>query len=160
ETGRVFTTADVDGGTHGLIVLSHRVWTERYGRDPQFVGRTVRLDRTLFTVVGVMPSRFAENVEAWLPLVPDLVSAREDRRCLVVGRLGPNATLQRAQAEITGIAGALAAEHPSTNANWTMTPTPLARLRARESGGGYYQLQGAVGVLLLAVCANVANLLL
>src|SRR5262245_35572755 len=98
ELGRAFTAVDIDGGTFTLIVLSHRVWTERYGRDPQLVGRTVRLDRTPFTVIGVMPSQFDENVEAWIPLVTDLRPTRDDRRYLVVGRLAPGATIERAHA--------------------------------------------------------------
>ena len=77
-----------------------------------------------------------------------------------IARLRPSVTVDAARADLTSIAGSLAADHPQTNSGWELTPTPFDRLRARESGGGWYQLQAAVAFLLLVAGANIANLLL
>jgi hypothetical protein len=155
--GRAFVDA---GEVAGGVVLSDRLWREQLNGDPNAVGRLVRLEGEPYTVIGVMPRRFDENVDAWIPLRPDASAARDDRQYTAIARLRPSVTLDAARADLASIAGGLAADHPQTNSGWELTPTPINRLRARESGGGWYQLQAAVGFLLLIAGANIANLLL
>ncbi|HUQ83075.1 MAG TPA: FtsX-like permease family protein, partial [Gemmatimonadaceae bacterium] len=144
-----------------VIVLSDRLWREQFNGERSAVGRTARLDGETYTVLGVMPPRFDENTDAWIPLRDSpAAAARDDRQYTAIARLAPNATLTSASADLAAIAGRLAAENPRTNAGWELSPTPFNRLRARESGGGWFQLQAAVAVLLLIAGTNVANLLL
>ena len=157
--GRVFTEADVN--LTNVVVLSDGLWREQFAGAPTAIGRTARLDGATYTIRGVMPARFDENVDAWIPLHESpATAARGDRQYTAIARLRREITLDAAAADLTTIAGRLAAEHPQTNGGWELTPTSFSRLRARESGGGWFQLQAAVAVLLLVAGANVANLLL
>ena len=156
--GRPF--ADADGSLTRIVVLSDRLWREQLNGDPDAVGRLIRLEEEPYTVLGVMPPRFDENVDAWIPLRPNASAARDDRQYTAIARLQPSVTLDAARSDLASIAGSLAADHPRTNSGWELALTPFDRLRARESGGGWYQLQAAVGVLLLVAGANIANLLL
>jgi len=156
--GRAFV--DADGSVTLVAVLSDRLWREQLNGAPDALGRLVRLDGEPYTVLGVMPPQFDENVDAWIPLRSDASAARDDRQYTAIARLRPSVTLDAARADLASIAGRLAADHPQTNSGWELTPTPINRLRARESGGGWYQLQAAVGFLLLVAGANIANLLL
>jgi predicted permease len=157
--GRVFT--DADASLPNIVVLSDRLWREQLNGDSNAVGRLVRLDGTPHTVLGVMPPRFDENVDAWVPLrATPSSAARDDRQYTAIARLRPEVTLEAAATELATIAGRLSADFPATNSGWDLAPTRLDRLRARESGGGWFQLQGAVAFVLLVASANVANLLL
>lgn len=159
QLGRAYT--DADGGLTNVVVLSDRLWREQFNGDAGAVGRTARLDGDPYTVLGVMPPTFDENVDAWIPLREAASSAaRDDRQYTAIARLAPNATLASATADLAAVAGRIATENPRTNAGWEITPTPFSRLRARESGGGWFQLQAAVAFLLLVAATNVANLLL
>jgi putative ABC transport system permease protein len=157
--GRAFTGVDV--GLTRTVVVSDRLWREQLNGDPKATGKLVRLDGDAYTVLGVMPPRFNENVDAWIPLdVATSAAPRDDRQYTVIARLRPDVSLDAAATDLAAIAGRLSANHPQTNSGWDITPTPLDRLRARESGGGWFQLQAAVAFLLLVAAANVANLLL
>jgi len=154
------TVGEADGGT-AVIVLSDQLWRTQFGGDQRVIGRIVQVDGQAHTVLGVMPPRFDENTDAWVPLTDQPTAvARDDRQYTVLARLAPTASLESTRSELAMVANQLAAEHRETNTGWELAPTPLARLRARESGGGWYQLQAAVGFLLLVAAANVANLLL
>ena len=145
---------------HPVIVLSDRLWREQFGGDRTAIGRTARLDGQTYTVLGVMPPRFDENTDAWIPLRESATaSPRDDRQYTAIARIRPGVSLESATAELNSIAGRLASDHPPTNGGWELTPTPFERLRARESGGGWFQLQAGVAVLLVVGGAN-ANLLL
>ncbi|HUQ80508.1 MAG TPA: ABC transporter permease, partial [Gemmatimonadaceae bacterium] len=157
--GRAYT--DADGTLPNVVVLSDRLWREQFNGERSAAGRSARLDGETYTVLGVMPPRFDESTDAWIPLRDSpATGARDDRQYTAIARLAPNATLTSASADLAAIAGRLAAENPRTNAGWEISPTPFSRLRARESGGGWFQLQAAVAFLLLVAGTNVANLLL
>jgi len=159
QLGRAFTAAD--GSQTRVVVASDRLWREQLNGDRNAIGRLVRLEGESYTLLGVMPPRFDENVDAWIPLRDNPVaSPRDDRQYTAIARLRPSISLEAATADLAAIGGRLAADHPQTNSGWDLTPTPVNRLRARESGGGWFQLQAAVGFLLLVAGANVANLLL
>jgi putative ABC transport system permease protein len=157
--GRIYT--DGDAGLSNVLVASDRLWRDQLRADPNAVGKSVRLDGEIYTVLGVMSPKFDENVDAWIPLRENpAASPRDDRQYTAIGRLRSGVSLDAAQSDLAAIAGRLSADFGRTNGGWDLSATPFSRLRARESGGGWFQLQAAVGILLLVACANVANLLL
>jgi predicted permease len=157
--GRVYT--DGDARATNALVASDRLWRDQLRADPNAIGKSVRLDGDLYTVVGVMPPTFDENVDAWVPLRENPAAApRDDRQYTAIARLRPGVSLEAAQADLAAIAARLSSDFGRTNGGWELSATPFSRLRARESGGGWFQLQAAVAILLLVACANVANLLL
>lgn len=158
SVGRVFTSAD--GDLAPVVVVSDRLWRDQLNGDTRAVGRGLRLDGEPYTVLGVMPPRFDEDVDAWIPIRPTPSPARDDRQYTAIARLRPSVTAAAARGDLASIADRLAADHPGTNSGWELTPVAFDRLRARESGGGWYQLQAAVALLLLVAATNVANLLL
>ena len=165
--GRDFQPEDDRAGAPPVVVIGYRVWQGRYGGDPSVIGRTVRINSVAATLVGVMPANFAFPfiAEAWQPLslASGLEAGRRNARPFreVIARLADTADLARAQAEVAAIASGLAQSFPDTNAD--LRPT----LKLMKDGLGGRQakpilmtLMGAVALVLLIACANVANLLL
>ncbi len=100
--GRLFTPAEEGAGEDSAVVLiGARLWREKFNADPAVIGRTVRLDDRVFTVIGVLPQAFPYRADFWLPL---RVDAADRRDLLVLGRLAPGASLAAARAEITALA--------------------------------------------------------
>jgi putative ABC transport system permease protein len=170
--GRTFLAEeDRSGGDVGKILLSHDLWRTLYGADPGVLTRYVRVDNTEYEVVGVMPAefRFPGNAEMWGTLQGRYAKEPEwDPRelrsrfgtLMAYARLRPGATIEQAQAEITAISESLAREYPATN---QARRAHLISLREDQVGGVSqyaYLLAGAVGMVLLICCVNVANLLL
>ncbi len=165
--GRTFDDAEDREGASPVTMLSHGAWTRRFGADPGVVGAVLMLNGRPHEVVGVLTPEIEvgsfSTVEVWTPLALDPASARRDERVLrVTGRLAPGASLERASAEVAGLARQLQQEHPDTNAGFD-----AAVLAARESlmGGRrlllVFTLLGVIVAGVLAVaCANVANLVL
>lgn len=162
--GRGFTEDDTAPGAELVAVLSHAAWQRRFGGDPSVVGRMIQMDDGAARVVGVLPPVpfWPGEREVLLPKVflERELDDRESRYMHVVARLAPGLTLSRAQAAMTSVAGALAQDHPETNAD-----TGVEVLGIREAMLGPVRpalllLLGAVGLLLLVACANVAGLLL
>ena len=160
--GRAFSAAEDRPGGAAVAILSERLWRRRFGGDRSLLGRPVRIEGAPHTVVGIAPQDvgFSTDIDVWLPLKPDPgVYWRGDRRLLVLGRLAPGVTPERATAEMESIAAALAREFPDSNEGWGALVKPARDwivdpdLRAR-----LLVLLAAVGVLLLVACANVANL--
>ena len=171
--GRFFTETD-----YASAVLSHAFWQRKFAGDRNALGATVVLNGYPFTVVGVAPAEFAGTVpgtafDVWVPIaaqpivIPRLSSAILQNRAAgwlaVFGRLRPGAHFTGAAAEIRTIAGQLALSYPLTNANRAIDLTPGVGLypdgRA-EISGILRLLAGAVGLLMLMACANVAGLFL
>ena len=151
-----------------MIVLSHRLW-QTLGADPQVVGQTVYVEGHDWRVIGVMPEDFAVPDAAaafWAPWdMPVLYRPRfpngppRDARFLrVVGRMKAGLSIEGAEARMQALAGGLAAEHPDTNAGWTVRLSPLADEVARTSRLELLLVFAAMFCLLLLVCANVASL--
>jgi putative ABC transport system permease protein len=170
--GRTFDASDDrPGGDVHKLLLAFDTWRTLYGSDPGVLGRYVRLDNTDYEVIGVMPAgfRFPGNVEAWGTLQSRYAKEPEwDRRdtrtrfgsLMAYLRLRSGATVERAQQEIDAISERLAREYPATN---KARRAFLVSLRDDEVGGVRryaYLLAGAVGMVLLICCVNVANLLL
>jgi predicted permease len=162
--GRTYSAEeDAPGGDRRVAVLSHALWTRRFGRDPDVLYRSIELDGLMHRVIGVMPEGFAFpwRTDVWMPLAPSPTYHRGDRRLDVVARLAPGVTPMQAGAELASIARQIAAEHPDVNAGWGAQVRQFSEwyvspeLRTRV-----FALLATVGVLLLMACVNVASLLL
>jgi putative ABC transport system permease protein len=165
--GRIFTDEEESPGHERLAILSYGAWQRRFGGRPEAVGQTLQLDGQTFEVVGVMPNGFQfppddPNVEVWSPLTLDLRSllSRPHRMYRAIGRLAPGATVAQAQAEMDAIAQNLARQYPDANTGWGVR---LVRAHDQMVGGigrTLWVLMGAVVLVLLIACANVASLML
>src|SRR5207245_1017046 len=164
--GRGFLPEEENPGTH-VVALSHGLWKNRFGGDKEIAGRAIRINGTLFTVVGVAPSGFqfpadAPAVELWVTLAEDVAASdqRGARMLDAIGRLKPGVSAEQAQAQMDLVAGALAQQYPGNkNVAGTLVLPELERL-AGSILKPLLILLGAVAMLLMIACANVANLLL
>ena len=156
---------DGTGADARSAVIGHGLWQRRFGGDPRIVGRSLRLDGELYTIVGVMPPRFvfapfwAVNAELWAPLPLDARRDNRDGESLrVFARLKPGVSPASAQADVDVVTRRLEAAYPDTNRNVQVVP-----LKERVVGHtrlGLTVLLVAVGFVLLIACANVAHMLL
>ncbi len=158
--GRTFSPGD-EG--RPVVMLTEGFWRRQFGADPAVLGRTLVLDNRPYEVIGVLPAEFGlprstADVILNLRLEPD--RARHHRRFWVFGRLADGATLVEARAEMSRIAADLAAEHPQANGGWTVTLAPLRQHLVRGVAAPLWTLFGAVALLLVIACSNVAQLLL
>jgi len=167
--GRRFEPGDAGPGATPVVILDHGLWMRRFAADRDIIGRTVALNGEPHTVVGVMPTQFKYpqmnfNGDLWAPLRDDMDALRADRARsswgVMVGRLRDNATVETAQAEVSTFFRTLEEDHPQTNADFGARVIPYQGLLASNMRTGLYAVLAAVGVVLLIVCANVANLLL
>lgn len=159
--GRTFSEAeDAHGSGANVVVLSHALWSRRYGADPAVVGETIRLDGEPHHVVGVMREDFDfTGAELWLPLAADPASDRGDHWLRMVGRLRPGATIAEAEADLARISASFAEAHPHI-AGWGVRIAGLTEsMVGPEVRQTMFVLLGAVGFLLLMACGNLANLL-
>jgi putative ABC transport system permease protein len=161
--GRAFTAEETLPGRSRVVVLGHAIWQNRFGADPNALGRKVELSGAAYTVIGVMPAGFSfpNQAELWRPLPIDPAKLDRGPHYLrVVGRLKPDVTQAEAQAEMSAIAGRLARQYPEKNAGHGVKLEPLRDVIVGDIGRALFILLGAVGFVLLIACANVANLLL
>ncbi|MBI3885270.1 MAG: ABC transporter permease [Opitutae bacterium] len=162
--GRAFRIEEFASGAAPAALISFNAWRRHFAQDPAVVGRTVLLNDQPATIVGVMPETFREPdfVEVWLPFSPDAPEnlARDSRYWTTVGRLKTGATLASAQTEAAATATVLEKEYASTNRGWTVALQPLRELRTGGVRSSLILLVGAVGLVLLVACVNLANLML
>jgi len=162
--GRTFTADDDRPGGPPVVLLSHALWSDRFGADPTLVGRTLPLDGRPTTVVGVMPEGFGFPISEafWVPLRTDLSSVeRGQGRLDVFGRLLPGVDIERARAEFDGITAALAADFPETNAGISASlRTFTEEYIGPDFARTVFALLFGAGLVLVVCCANAANLLL
>jgi putative ABC transport system permease protein len=157
----IFNSAAAPIGTDPVAILSHSLWRRRFGGDPAIVNSSVTLDRRTFKVVGVMPEGFAlpdPGVELWIAwdLTGDL--PRDQHYLGAIARMKPGVSLAQADEQLNAVARNLSRLHPETNRGWG---TRLASLHAETVGDTarvLWVLLGAVGLVLLVACANVALL--
>ena len=163
--GREFSEADGRPGAAPVALLSERAWRARYGSDPGIVGRSVRVNATPTTIVGVMataPLIQEGNTGLWLPLgAEDRTNDRGRRRLSVYGRLAPGFAAGAADAEVAAHSADLAREYPKTNRDVVFVARDFRAFSLPERVQLLFLVMlGAVGFVLLVACANVANLLL
>jgi predicted permease len=161
--GRGLIDADTEPSAPPVAVLSYEAWETHFGSDPKMVGRSVTLDGTAHTVVGVMPPRFTWNVaDVWLPLTLDPSAPGADNpRIWLQAWLKPHATIQQAETELNVIAARRAAAHPDEYPkHFTISVIGVIDWVVGRFRGILYVLFAAVGLLLVIACANVANMLL
>ncbi len=163
--GRTFLGNEDQPGQEHVVVLSHALWQRRFNSDPSLLNRTITLNGETFTVVGVMPRGFffpEREVEMWVPwaMEPEQASGRGDHYLRLVARLKSGVTAERANHELEAIGGRLAAEYPRTNEGLNFISHSLHEDYVGDLRLPILILFGAVGLVLLIACANVANLLL
>jgi putative ABC transport system permease protein len=161
--GRNFLPEEDRAGGPAAVIVSHALWQRRLHSDPAAIGRILTVDGIPRTVVGVVPHELGEMVAAdlWLPTAIDPNNPeRQNHQFGVVAHLKPGVTLAQARAEMTVIARRLESAYPATNTGWGITLFPMAEMFTGRIRPVLLILLGAVGLLLLIACANLANLLL
>jgi len=175
--GRVFAADEDEPGKPPVVILSNGFWKRRFGSDPSVVGRSLTLNGNSFTIVGVMAADFVfnkevmpavngiQNVDLLLPL-PLNETARSNRGgedFNVFAKLKPGVTVERAQADMNVLAARMKRDYPQNyppNGGLTVSVVPLINQVVGDARLALYVLLGAVGLVLLIACGNVANLLL
>jgi predicted permease len=163
--GRGFADGENEPGRNKVAILGHRLWRERFGADPATVGQTIQLNREPYQVVGVAPAGFSypEGAELWTPLAYDAVFRTHSRGAWylgVIGRLKPGVSVAHAREEVSTIAARLAREYPAADEGVGGTVASLHEAMVGDARPALLVLLGAVGLVLLIACVNVANLLL
>jgi predicted permease len=165
EIGRGFSRDEEVSGADNVVVLSHRFWMRKFGGDPNVLGRSLRLDGTDVTVVGVMPPSAEHpllwgNVHLWRPLsfTPEGRQDRGSNWLQAMGRLKPGVSIERAQDAMARLAASLAEQHPD-NRGESLRLEPLGRSLSDDVGRNVMWFTfGLAGFVLLIACANLANL--
>jgi putative ABC transport system permease protein len=175
ELGRLIDSRDTANGFADAVVISDSLWHKEFGGDPSVVGRRVRLDNDLYTIVGVLPPQFhhpstpgLHPVDMWLTAgfrAEPFPAPRRSLRFLpgIIARLKPGITQQQAQAQLEVLSDSLRRDYGSdypTTAGWALSITPLTEVVAGGARTLLISLLLAVGLILLIACVNVANLLL
>jgi predicted permease len=164
--GRDFTDEEHRMGGPDAVLLSDGYWRERRNADPGIIGQTVQLDGRTTTIVGVMPPAFAavdRTVDLWSPHPVDAPFAQARVNGWfngVVGRLAPGMTLEQGLADLHNVQAQLAAEYPDTDDGLAIETVPFKGTVVGNVSGSLWLLFGAVSVLLLIACTNIAALLL
>ncbi len=170
KLGRNFTAEEDTPQTRYEAILSHGLWLRRFGGDPSIIGRAVTLSNRNFVVVGVLPERFYPFVrsgrdntpEIYTPLGYDLKLPEACRGCQhlqMIGRLKPGVSVERANAELNSIMNDIKHEHPKDYSEQTVVRVmPLRDYVVGRVSTALWILLGAVGLVLLIACANVAHL--
>jgi putative ABC transport system permease protein len=161
--GRWFSAEEEKTGSAGAVVISYPYWQSHFGGVPTALGQTVRFGGKALPVVGVAPPgfHFPDQTDVWLPagMFPETTS-RSAHNYLVVGKLKSDVTLGQAQAQMTAIGTRLEQQFPRSNTGKNVAVTPMRDEMVSNVRLTLYLLLGAVGLVLLIACANMANLLL
>ncbi len=168
--GRTFLPEDGKQGAAPVAVVNEDLWRNRFGSNAALIGQSITLDKRSFTVVGILPASFrypegAPRQDVWIPVAQDplfgpLVSQPGVPLLGGIGRLKAGVSLTQAQAEMTTLAARLAKEFPAQDSGLTFRIEPYRQVVVGDVKSALLVLLGAVGLLLLIACANIANLLL
>ena len=164
--GRDFVAGEDIASGLKVAILAYNFWRTHFNGDPHVVGRTMQLDANSVSIIGVLSPEFeyapVGNADVWVPLHlgPDMATRRNLRWMPVVGRLRPGVSFEQARAEMNAINARLAAAYPQQNAAIKIVMVPLRERIVGQIQALLLILFGAVGLVLLIACANVANLLL
>jgi putative ABC transport system permease protein len=168
--GRTLLPEDGKQGAAPVVVLNENLWRSRFGSNLTLIGQSITLDKRSFTVVGILPASFrypdgAPRQDVWIsvaqdPLFGPLISEPGARLVVGIGRLKPGVSLTQAQAEMDTLGARLAKEFPAQDSGFTIRIEPYRQVVVGNVKSALLILLGAVGLLLLIACANIANLLL
>ena len=162
--GRAFAPEENAAGAGRAVILGHELWATHFGASPDIVGKDIRLNDQSYRVVGVMPAgfRMPSWAKMWVPLAWDAKdrAVRNDHSYLVVARRKSGVTLASARAEMNAISKRLELQYPDDDKDWGATVLPLQEDLVADVRPLLWILLGAVGLVLLIACANVANLML
>lgn len=165
--GRPYTMDDVAEGRRGAVaVISHSLWQERWGSDPSVVGRVIRVDGAPTEVIGVMPARVAvpePDIDIWVPakFVSTNRWMRHNRWLQAVARTRPEITIDQARADMARVSAGLASgEYSDIYQGWGAELTPLQEQIVGNARPALLLAFGAVSLVLLIACANVASMLM
>jgi predicted permease len=167
--GRTFLSGEGDSGAPPVVVLSERLWRERFSSDTQIIGKMISLDQRSFTVIGVMPRDFrfplqSATIDAWIPVVQDplfggWLTHAGGHWLNVVARLKPEVSLSRAQTEMDATGARITHQLAPENAGWIVRLVPLHKEVTGSTQPEIMILLAATGFVLLIACANIASLL-
>jgi putative ABC transport system permease protein len=161
--GRAFLPdEDKVGGEDRVVVLSHGYWQRRFGGDRRVLGKQIQLNGKPWTVVGVAPPefRFQRAVDLWAPTRADTTLPRRAEFLDVIGRLKPGVTVEQASTDLGAVVRRLTQQYPQTNGTLSSEVISLREDLVHDVRPSLYAFIGAVALVLLIACANVANLLL
>ena len=162
--GRFFLSEDDRPGCPPEVVLTHRFWDSHFGADPKVVGRTITLDGSHYTMIGVLPDNagMLDSFDLWMPMgrYPDPLNDHTYHEFVGLARLKPGASLATALAEFQSLNRQSAAAYPTEHKNFGIAVRPMQTPAATELRQSLLVLFAAVSLVLLIACANVANLLL
>jgi putative ABC transport system permease protein len=161
--GRRFLAKEDWEGAEPVVILSEAFWRSRFGADRSIVGRTIRLDLTPYTVIGVVSApSFLDRVEVWLPLLWGAKdrAQRANHNYRAVAKLKPGVSVAAAQADLQAVSARLALQYPAENKDWGALVLPLQDDLVGDARLSLLVLLGAVAFVLLIACANLANLML
>ncbi len=163
--GRTFLPEETDVKQSKVALFSEGLWRRRFGADPNLVGRAVQLDGEAFTVVGVLPDsfKFPERVDLWVPFSFTAADWQNDRQhyyVQAVGRLKPGVNMNQAKVDLEAIMQRLSPTFSAERKKWGITVIPMHEQVVGKVGSTLWILLGAVGLVLLIACVNVANLML
>jgi putative ABC transport system permease protein len=167
ELGRGFSDAEDKPGAPPVALISHSLWERRFSSSSGVLGQAITLDNQSYSIIGVMPPRFEilqQAADVFLPFEPWARTQPDDRSwhpgILPIARLKPDVSLEQARSEIAVIAKRLEQKYPASNTNVSSLVDPMLEQVVQNVHTALWVLIGAVGVVLLIACANVANLLL
>jgi putative ABC transport system permease protein len=162
--GRSFVPEENRAGNAPIVILGHRLWESRFGRDPSVVGRTVALDNKRYTVVGILPAGFQllRWADLWMPLgqFDDDLTEHVHHAFVAIARLKPAISLSQAQDEIRRLNQQEAIAYPDAHKGFGVLVQKLQDPSATSLRSTLLVLFGAAGLVLLIACANIVNLLL
>jgi putative ABC transport system permease protein len=165
EIGRTFSEDEDKVGAPPVAVISHRLWQRAFNRDPSVIGRSITLHDSNYTVIGVMPRQLTspQDTDVWLSFMrrsnsPTWMDRSHHPMIYVWGKLKPGVSVDQARADMKMIAARLEKTYPDTNKNVHAVVTPLLENLVGRYRTNLALLLGAVGVVLLIACANLANL--
>lgn len=162
--GRDFLPEEGQVGREHVVIMTHRLWMERFGSDRDIIGKPIRLNGERYTVVGVLaagqPDRLENQLFVPLAFKPEQIN-HDFHFILVMGRLKPGVTIQQANADMDSVTRHIAEVYPKSNKGWGAAVEPLQNdFISKDTIKNLWLLMGAVGFILLIACVNVANLLL
>jgi putative ABC transport system permease protein len=162
--GRNFAADDDKPGAEPVVLLGYGIWERRYQKDRSVIGRAININGRPHTVIGVMPPKFMfpQNSKLWVPISAyQETAARNERGLQVFARMKPGISMHQADADLQGLATRLAASYPTQNADWGITIRDLSTwILPDDVKLVILTMMGAVTLVLLIACSNVANLLL